>query len=437
MARRRVSAALGSVCEPIPEVLLSLTGPIGDQVRANIPAAPMVRSLGNGLSDLLNTTGIAEEALAAVLPAGLVAWAIGPRDEDGELVEPGIDVLCGHDRPGMGRRRLQGELGKLINADAADAFANSLDRLPEPGRPPGPDDPFGGVETRDLAKARHRSMSGPGALACLRAQPFDARLVIPPDEFVRMERRFLGIEPYMTPACPCCGGQDADGRHARKCPWSGAQVRQHTPLVHALSRELKRHGIRHAVEDGSPFTRDRELRMDITVAAGGLSKAPQAAYRNKGLLVDVTYADPQATSHLLGGSATMNGSAAATSEARKNAHYATPGNISFDTRSFKLCTFAVECFGRLGKSAAELVDQLATHIVGGHEGGAMQMKGVVKERLLQVVSVTSQVAISRRVRTYELALRTRRGTRVGRTGRNPPALEDTRQVFGGWSVGDF
>ena len=31
-ARRRVSAALGSVCETLPEVIVSLTGSIGDYV---------------------------------------------------------------------------------------------------------------------------------------------------------------------------------------------------------------------------------------------------------------------------------------------------------------------------------------------------------------------------------------------------------------------
>ena len=61
--------------------------------------------------------------------------------------------------------------------------------------------------------------------------------------------------------------------------------------------------------------------MDIVVPAGELRDAPINAYRDKGLLIDVTYADPQSAGHLQRGSANIDGSAAATSEARKSAHY--------------------------------------------------------------------------------------------------------------------
>ena len=149
-------------------------------------------------------------------------------------------------------------------------------------------------------------MSGPGALACQRAQPFDGRFVIPADDFVRMKRQFLGIEPYVASTCPCCGIQDADARHARICPRAGAQVNQHQPFIHALSRELRRHRIRHVVEDGSPFTRDLNLRRDITVVAGELRNASNGTYIHKGLLVDGTFADPQAAVHLRQGSATVD-----------------------------------------------------------------------------------------------------------------------------------
>ena len=44
-------------------------------------------------------------------------------------------------------------------------------------------------------------------------------------------------------------------------------------------------------------------------------------------------------------------------------------------------------------------------------GLAMAKKGICKARLLQRVSVTSQVAISRRVHGYKLALRDRQATR--------------------------
>ena len=57
---------------------------------------------------------------------------------------------------------------------------------------------------------------------------------------------------------------------------------------------------------------------------------------------------PKGTIELRNGSATNDGCAARTSEARKLQHYARPGHVSFDERSFKLTTLAVESFGRLG-----------------------------------------------------------------------------------------
>lgn len=41
----------------------------------------------------------------------------------------------------------------------------------------------------------------------------------------------------------------------------------------------------------------------------------------------------------------------------------------------------------------------------------MAKKGIRKERLLQIISVTSQVAISRRVHRYKLVLRNRQAAR--------------------------
>ena len=65
------------------------------------------------------------------------------------------------------------------------------------------------------------------------------------------------------------------------------------------------------------------------------------------------------------GSVDRNGSAAATSEARKRNHCARAGQVSFDERSYKLATLAVEIFGRLGKESSDLIDQVAASIVGG------------------------------------------------------------------------
>ena len=84
----------------------------------------------------------------------------------------------------------------------------------------------------------------------------------------------------MAIRCPCCDAVDVDTRHARICPRSGAQVNQHQPLLHAISRTLKRLRIPHQVESGEPFTAERNLRMDIVIRRGSLQDAPNREYRD-------------------------------------------------------------------------------------------------------------------------------------------------------------
>ena len=76
----------------------------------------------------------------------------------------------------------------------------------------------------------------------------------------------------------------------------------------------------------------------------------------------------------------------------------------------------VERFGRLGVEGTKFTDQLAASAVGGRDGGSMGMKGSVKERLLQIVSVTTQVAVRRRVSRFRLQLRGRQESRRSRGG---------------------
>ena len=151
--------------------------------------------------------------------------------------------------------------------------------------------------------------------------------------------------------------------------------------------------------------------MDIVIEAGGLRDATASGYRDKSIPLDVTCANPQAGVHMREGSADRNGSAASTSEARKPNHYARPGQVSFDERSYKLATLAVEIFGRLVTDGSDLIDRVAASIVGGTDASSLARKAVCKERLFQIISVTPQVVISRRVHRYRLALRNRRVAR--------------------------
>ena len=184
---------------------------------------------------------------------------------------------------------------------------------------------------------------------------------------------------FLETRCPCCGATDVNTRHTRLCHRSGVQVNEHQPLVHALSRTFERITTSHQMESGAPFNADRKLRTDMVIERGGLRDAAASEYRNKAILLDVTYADPQAVGHVRAGSADRDGLVASESEARK--------------RSYKLATLALERFERLGKDGSDLIDRVAASIVGGTDGSPLARKDVCKERLSHIISVTTQVAI--------------------------------------------
>ena len=161
------------------------------------------------------------------------------------------------------------------------------------------------------------------------------------------------------------------------------------------------------------------------IEARGLQDTTASEHRNKAILLDVTYAGV----HMRTGSADRDGSAASTSETRKRKRYGRPGQVSFDKRSYKLATLAMESFGRLGKKGSDLIDQVATSIVGGTDGSSLARKGVCKERFFQIIYVTTHVAIWRRVNRYKLALRDRQAAR-GRKGE----AGGLRPMIWGWNV---
>ena len=89
--------------------------------------------------------------------------------------------------------------------------------------------------------------------------------------------------------------------------------------------------------------------------------------------------------------------------------------MSFGEQSHKLATLAVERVVRLWVEGSIFIDQPAASVVGWRDAGSIARQGVVKERLLQIV--TTQVAISRSVSRFKLQVRDR---------------EDGRSRGGGW-----
>ena len=78
--------------------------------------------------------------------------------------------------------------------------------------------------------------------------------------------------------------------------------------------------------------------MNIVVLAGELRDTSIPAYHYKSLLIDWTFAGPQATTHLRKEIADADGSAASCTEGRKNGRYACrPGQVFIDERSYINC----------------------------------------------------------------------------------------------------
>lgn len=156
----------------------------------------------------------------------------------------------------------------------------------------------------------------------------------PPEQACGKGTKFLGIEPYIASTCPCRGGvRCVDARDARlNLPHSRSSGQPQPAVGTHYCRNLQTAFHQHGVEAGSPFTADRDFfQMDyMTVPAEELKTDSMPACRNKWLLIYVTFAGPQAAVHVRNGSAIIDGSAAATSETCKGAHYARPERVSFD-----------------------------------------------------------------------------------------------------------
>lgn len=115
-----------------------------------------------------------------------------------------------------------------------------------------------------------------------------------------------------------------------------------------MSRVFQRFAVKNSVEVGSPLMAKENFRMNIVVPAGNASIG---SYIHRGLLIEGTFAYPQATVHLRSGDDKIDGLAAETSEAGKNPHYERSVQVSFDHSGFELSTLAVErsrCHGKSG-----------------------------------------------------------------------------------------
>ena len=302
-------------------------------MRRGVLESSIITQLGGSFRKIRDTWGVSKEAMAGIV---LESWLVWDLDVEGDQVPrpPEADILAVHDAVTTKSRKAQQKLGKLVNQGRHAANKTPLDQLQETARPPGSADVVGGSETMTFAKARYRSLQGAKAIACLRARPTDLLRVIPASQFVGIGKSFMGIEEHVAVRCPCCKCGRRGHPTCTHLPQSRGAGDSHHPLLHEISRTLKRVGVPHQVERGEPFSADRDLRMDIMVRRGGHRDSQNREYREKSILLDVTYAD------LRGGGADDDASTASTSEGCKRQYYARTGHVSFDERSHKLAAFS-------------------------------------------------------------------------------------------------
>lgn len=114
---------------------------------------------------------------------------------------------------------------------------------------------------------------------------------------------------------------------------------QHQHITQTMARALKRLFIIHEVEHETLFLADWGLRIDMVAFVAWFHDTSIPTYNHNGLVIDGTFADPQAAMHLRNESAHNNGFSDTTAEGRKNANYAHPNQVT-----------GVEFFHQLGTS---------------------------------------------------------------------------------------
>jgi hypothetical protein len=321
-------------------------------------------------------SGVVRDKLLKRLPRHWLDWGEGRSDSLAHYLFP-VDT-ADDDSSSDVTSHLQAKLARLLDDGAAQRLLTAADRLPRD-------------EARQF-KARFRSMSSKGALACLNTLPCNERdFTMAGLEFRETLRRYLGIErPDAGGNCNKCKTKALTAVHARRCGGS-ITVRHNTlrdVLAAAVTREAGITGVEK--ESAQPFVRSTcpDLRMDVVIPGGQMAMpGDDAAAANKGALADVALIDP-ASSAYLNEAAVTQGSAAASKALEKIQHYLP----HIEGARFSLCPVVFELFGAASEQTHALVHALATHQA--EKSGGVWSSSQCIARWRQRLSVVLQRAVS-------------------------------------------
>ena len=346
---KRMSVSVESLVATLPVVLADLSGSLGKKVLRNLPDSELVTSIWEGVRGLRDDEEVTEEEMGRVVPRG---WRDGPfrPEEVSASGNSDIERCWQHTtlRPSTPTKPRK-KTPKTGQPGALRPVRHISGRTPHPCAPAGEGRAFRG--DRDPLLRNGQATEPVRTRSC--------RVV--------MSEAGGRFTQHISPGVPLRRAATSGNRGAlyddvSRLWFSGCQhatcalvsprrraAVKPTPAVGPRDLPLLEADARPSPSGKrAPFHADRDLLMDIVIERGGLRASSASDFRNETILIDVTYADAQAGVHLCAGSANRDGLTASTSEARKRNHYARPGHVSFDERSHKLATIAVESFGLLG-----------------------------------------------------------------------------------------
>ena len=126
----------------VPEVLADLSGPLGENIRRELPNSDLVRRIWSSVRDLRDIHGVSEEAMANVVPE---SWRNRSFHANEEIYswQSDVEVLPACDGETISSHKVQHKLGQQVNRLRYQRYVASLDQLPEEAGPSGSNDVFG------------------------------------------------------------------------------------------------------------------------------------------------------------------------------------------------------------------------------------------------------------------------------------------------------
>jgi peptidoglycan hydrolase-like protein with peptidoglycan-binding domain len=400
-------AAMLTTIPPLARRLEASRQQVDQERLEQLRSSPRVQALHRALKTLLGEIGEDDS-----VPLSWREWAARP-----EGAIPSTETLAARElQQEEGQRGRQWKHQRDINKAVS---TQRQERLMEAARHPQEDrgDAAGMAQESVMqTQARLLSLNGAAAGAWIHAKPSEGPLGLAPEQTQLAIRGRLGVaERFEGDECvgnACATRGSIDARHATYCMRSGGPQKLHTALLAALQYILRQAKIPFRAEDTAPFDRrrdrsGRQQAMDVVISAGVLTNSSDRRFVSKGVMLDITCANPLAPAHLHSATSSANfaGAAGAHATTTKTQQY----QGSFNPATYTLWPMALESCGSMCGSTMEVLDAVAEHVVGGVTSPRFQQKGALLGYYRQVLSVALQRGMANSVLSFRRRLEAQRG----------------------------